>query len=43
MLVFKFAITDPYKLLYAVALMLGISALMIGLSIYLKAVDRGRD
>ncbi len=42
MLVFKFAITDPNKLLFAVALMIGITALMIGLSIYLKAVDKNR-
>ena len=40
MLVFKFAIIDPNKLLFAVALMLGIAALMVGLSIYLKAVDQ---
>jgi len=39
MLVFKFAIIDPNKLLFAVALMLGIAALMVGLSIYLRAVD----
>ena len=40
MLVFKFAIIDPNKLLYAVALMVGIAALMVGLSIYLRAVDQ---
>jgi hypothetical protein len=40
MLVFKFAITDPNKLLYAVGLLAGITALMIGLSIYLNAIDR---
>jgi hypothetical protein len=40
MLVFKFAITDPNKLLYAVGLLIGITALMIGLSIYLGAIDR---
>ncbi len=39
MLVFKFAIIDPNKLLYAVALMVGIATLMIGLSVYLRAVD----
>ncbi len=39
MLVFKFAITDPNKLLYAVGLLLGITALMIGLSIYLRTID----
>jgi hypothetical protein len=40
MLVFKFAITDPNKLLYAVGLLIGITALMIGLSIYLNAIDK---
>jgi len=40
MLVFKFAITDPNKLLYAVGLLLGITALMIGLSIYLRTIDQ---
>jgi len=38
MLVFKFAITDPEKLLYAVYLTIGISALLISLSIYLRAI-----
>ncbi len=42
MLVFKFAITDPNKLLYAVGLLLGITALMLGLSVYLRAIDRTR-
>lgn len=37
MLVFKFALTDPSKLVYAVYLIGGVTALMIGLSIYLKA------
>ncbi len=36
MLVFKFALTDPAKLLYAVYLLAGITGLIIGLSIYLK-------
>jgi hypothetical protein len=40
MLVFKFAITDPNKLLYAVGLLLGITALMIGLSVYLRTIDQ---
>jgi len=40
MLVFKFAITDPNKLLYAVGLLVGITALMVGLSIYLNAIDK---
>ncbi|WP_456432355.1 PDC sensor domain-containing protein [Nitratifractor sp.] len=42
MLVFKFAITGPEKLIYAVGLLLGITALMIGLSIYLRTIDRRR-
>jgi len=37
MLVFKFALTDPSKLLYAVYLIGGVTALIIGLSIYIKA------
>ena len=36
MLVFKFAITEPEKLISAVYLILGVTALMIGLSIYIK-------
>jgi len=36
MLVFKFAITQPEKLVSAVYLILGVTALMIGLSIYIK-------
>ncbi len=36
MLVFKFALTDPAKLVYAVYLLGGITGLIIGLSIYLK-------
>lgn len=38
MLVFKFALTDPSKLLYAVYLIGGVTALIVGLSIYIKAV-----
>ena len=37
MLVFKFALTDPSKLLYAVYLIGAVTALMIGLSIYIEA------
>lgn len=37
MLVFKFALTAPDKLLYAVYLLGGVTALMVGLSIYIKA------
>ncbi len=37
MLVFKFALTDPSQLLYAVYLIGGVTALIVGLSIYLKA------
>ena len=40
MLVFKFALTDSSKLLYAVYLIAGITMLLIGLSIYLKAVNQ---
>jgi hypothetical protein len=36
MLVFKFALTDPSKLIYAVSLIGAVTALMIGLSIYIK-------
>jgi uncharacterized membrane protein len=36
MLVFKFALNDPSQLLYAVYLILGVTALMTGLSYYLK-------
>jgi hypothetical protein len=36
MLVFKFAITEPEKLISAVYLIVGITALMIGLSVYIK-------
>ncbi len=36
MLVFKFALTDPGKLLYAVYLIVAISVLIIALSVYLK-------
>ncbi|CAA6806924.1 MAG: N-linked glycosylation glycosyltransferase PglG [uncultured Sulfurovum sp.] len=36
MLVFKFAITEPEKLISAVYLILGVTSLMIGLSIYIK-------
>ncbi|MBD3793602.1 MAG: PDC sensor domain-containing protein [Campylobacterales bacterium] len=36
MLVFKFALNDPSQLLYAVYLLAGVTALIIGLSCYLK-------
>jgi len=36
MLVFKFALTDPDKLLYAVYLLAGIGILILSLSVYLK-------
>jgi len=36
MLVFKFALTDPNKLLYAVYLLVGISVLIVALSVYLN-------
>ncbi len=37
MLVFKFALTDPSQLIYAVYLIGGVTALIVGLSVYLKA------
>ncbi len=43
MLVFKFAITQPEKLISAVYLILGVTALMVGLSVYIyvnKAVEK---
>jgi hypothetical protein len=45
MLVFKFALTDPSKLLYAVYLIGGVTALILGLSVYIKATkeDKNRD
>jgi hypothetical protein len=36
MLVFKFALTDPAKLLYAVYLIGGVSLLLVSLSVYIK-------
>lgn len=38
MLVFKFAISEPDKIIYAVYLIGGVTALLIGLSIYVKFV-----
>ncbi|NPA28102.1 MAG: hypothetical protein GXN91_03535 [Epsilonproteobacteria bacterium] len=40
MLVFKFALTDSGKLQYAVLLIGGITALLIGLSIYIKSLTK---
>ena len=37
MLVFKFALTNPSKLLYAVYLIGAVTALLVGLSVYIKA------
>ncbi len=42
MLVFKFALTDSGKLLYAVYLILAITALLVGLSVYIKSLDKTR-
>ena len=42
MLVFKFALTDPSKLLYAVYLIAGVTALIIGLSIYINATKQDK-
>ena len=36
MLVFKFAITDPNKLIYSLYIMLGVSSLLITLAVYIK-------
>jgi hypothetical protein len=36
MLVFKFALTDPAKLEYAVYLIAGVSLLLVSLSVYIK-------
>jgi hypothetical protein len=36
MLVFKFALNDPSQLIFAVYLILGVTALIVGLSYYLK-------
>jgi multisubunit Na+/H+ antiporter MnhB subunit len=36
MLVFKFALTDPEKLEYAVYLITGVSFLLVSLSIYIR-------
>ena len=40
MLVFKFAIIDPEKLVYAVYLIGGVTMLLFGLSFYLKSIRR---
>jgi len=40
MLVFKFALTDPSKLVYAVYLIGGVTALIVGLSIYIKSTKK---
>ena len=40
MLVFKFALTDPSQLLYAVYLIGGVTALIVGLSVYIKATKQ---
>ena len=36
MLVFKFAITDPDKLMYAIFIMAGVSLLLVSLAVYIK-------
>ncbi|NPA29676.1 MAG: hypothetical protein GXO33_05770 [Epsilonproteobacteria bacterium] len=40
MLVFKFAIIDPEKLVYAVYLIGGVTMLLFGLSIYLRSISK---
>ncbi len=39
MLVFKFALTDPAQLLYAVSLLTGVALLLVSLSIYVKFIQ----
>jgi len=36
MLVFKFAIIDPNKLIYAIYIIGGVALLLIGLAVYIK-------
>ena len=44
MLVFKFALTDPAQLVYAVYLITGVALLLVSLSIYVKFIQaRLRD
>ena len=43
MLVFKFALTDPEKLLYAVSLLGGITLLILALSVYLKVNQKNKQ
>ncbi len=40
MLVFKFAIIGPEKILYAVSLLIGVTFLLFGLAYYLKSIKR---
>ncbi len=41
MLVFKFAIMDPEKIVYAVYLLIGVTFLLFGLAYYLKNIKKG--
>ncbi len=43
MLVFKFALTEPEKIINAVYILGGVGVLLIGLSIYLKATENRKD
>ncbi len=43
MLVFKFALIGPEKILYAIYLLGGVTFLLFGLSFYLKATEKIRD
>jgi len=36
MLVFKFAITDPDKLIYAIYIIIGVGVLIVSLAVYIK-------
>ena len=43
MLVFKFAITDPAKLLHAIYLIAGVGVLLLGMAVYIKFTRRTED
>lgn len=43
MLVFKFALIDPEKIIHAVYILGGVALLLIGLSVYLKATESRND
>lgn len=43
MLVFKFAMMKPENIIYAVYLIIGVTSLLVGLSIYLKTVNSSKE